>query len=254
MISVFIAGCTAPPEPEMKTYVIGIDGYCPPFTYIDTEGEAAGFDVEAAKWIAHVEGFNVEFIPVVWGDIIPALERGDIDMIYSGFTITPEREQVVDFTYPYWKLNQGVAVREDSDITMANIFTGNAVIGILNASSGEVWLQKNLENYEQRVADNSIVIYNSFPMLMIALQNRGCDAAIMDEVSFASYLPGKPLKQIGIIETGEEYGIAVRKGDTELRQMMNSGIAKLQTSEKWQELIDKYIVSATPDAISGHNP
>ena len=58
---------------EKTVYIIGIDGEYPPYSYVDKDGNAQGFDVESAKWIAEDQGFEVKFQPTAWDGIIPAL-------------------------------------------------------------------------------------------------------------------------------------------------------------------------------------
>ncbi|WP_235855616.1 transporter substrate-binding domain-containing protein [Methanofollis fontis] len=77
-------------------------------------GEATGFDVESMRWIADREGFDVEFKQVSWDGIIPVLLSGNIDLVYSGMTITEERMEKVNFSHPCWTVNQTVIVVEDS--------------------------------------------------------------------------------------------------------------------------------------------
>ena len=97
---------------EKTVYIIGIDGEYPPYSYVDKDGNAQGFDVESAKWIAEDQGFEVKFQPTAWDGIIPALLAKKIDMVYSGMSITPERAAKVTFSDVYWIVNQGVAVKK----------------------------------------------------------------------------------------------------------------------------------------------
>jgi amino acid ABC transporter substrate-binding protein, PAAT family (TC 3.A.1.3.-) len=94
------AGCAGTQTPQtptpttvqVKTYIVGIDGEYPPYSYVDPTGNATGFDVDSMRWIAQKKGFKVEFQPTAWDGIIPALEAKKIDLIYSGMTITEERK------------------------------------------------------------------------------------------------------------------------------------------------------------------
>lgn len=242
VFAILMAGCTGTADSEKTTYIVGIDGDYPPYSYIDESGKPVGFDVESVQWIAEQKGFDVKIQPVAWDGIIPALQQGKIDMVYSGMTITPERSEKVSFSNPYWQVDQGVAVREDSTVTLEQFLAGDVIIGVQRSCSADSWLQENMEGYDQKVKDGKIKLYDTFPMSMVDLQNRGCDAVIFDDVNIRSYIAGKPLKMLDTIHTGEEYGIAIRKEDTELLATMNSGLAELKASPKWQELIDKYLV------------
>ncbi|MCZ9312334.1 MAG: transporter substrate-binding domain-containing protein [Methanocorpusculum sp.] len=252
VFAVLMAGCVnTPAEDDKKTYVVGIDAEYPPFSYLGDNGEFVGFDVDSVKWIAEQKGFNVKIQGVAWDGIIPALQTGKIDMVYSGMSITPARLDKVNFTIPYWQVNQGIAVKTGSDVTMDQFTNGTIVIGVQRSCSADQWMQKaededglfGEEKYNQLVKNGNIKLYDSFPMSMVALEQGLVDAVIFDDVNIESYIQGKPqFTMLGSIETGEYYAVAVRKDDNDLRELMNAGITELMASEKWKQLIGQYIV------------
>ena len=209
-------------------------------SYLGDNGEFIGFDVDSVKWIAEQKGFNVEIQAVAWDGIIPALQTGKIDMVYSGMSITPDREEKVNFTIPYWQVNQSVVALADSEVTMDQFTNGTIVIGVQRSCSADQWMQKaedegglfGEEKYNQLVKDGNIKLYDSFPMSMVALEQGLVDVVIFDD-AFA---------MVGVIETGEYYAVAVRKDDNDLRELMNEGLTELMASDKWDELIAQYIV------------
>jgi polar amino acid transport system substrate-binding protein len=242
LLLIFSGGCisdTLPPD-ETETYVVGIDRYYPPFTYIDTDDEPAGFDVESVKWIAGQKEFGVEFKSYAWNELIPALESGEVDMLYTGLIVTPERNQTIDFSIPYWETGLSVAVRENSSITMEDVYQGNATIGFVLGTTTEGWLKENIPDYGERLAGGLILGYNSFALSIVGLQNNGCDAVIFDSAGMPYLIQDKPVKVLGVIDTDSRYAIGVRKGDKELRELMNSGLTELMQSGEWQELTGKY--------------
>ena len=88
LFAVLMAGCVSTPADDgKKTYIVGIDADYPPFSYLGDKGEFVGFDVESVKWFAAQKGFNVESKAVSWDGIIPALQTGTIDMVYTGMSI-----------------------------------------------------------------------------------------------------------------------------------------------------------------------
>ena len=90
----------APARPNRTTSSASTNAY-PPYSYVDKDGNAQGFDVDSMKWIAEKKGIEVTFMPVEWSGIIPALQAGKIDMVYAGMSITPERQEAVNFSNPY---------------------------------------------------------------------------------------------------------------------------------------------------------
>jgi polar amino acid transport system substrate-binding protein len=238
--AILMAGCTGTTDPGVKTYVVGIDNAYPPYAYIDGNGTLTGFDIESLYWIAENQGFNFTIKPVLWDEIIPALQNGEIDMIYSGMIITPDRAEIVSFSEPYWQINQGVVVRSDSDITMDDVTGGRVTIGVQKATAADTWLQDNMVDYDQKVATGAIIQYETFPDAIAALEADLCDVAIFADANAGPYIEGKSLKMLGSIPTGEEYGVAVRKGDTGLLDIVNTGLTELRASPKWEELKIKY--------------
>ena len=77
--------------------VVGIDEAFPPITFKDIDGQMKGMDIDFAKEVEKRTGVKMKFKPVEWENIIPALLTSDIDIIWSGMSITPEREAKVDF-------------------------------------------------------------------------------------------------------------------------------------------------------------
>lgn len=245
VLAVFAAGCVEqPPEPEpvKDSYVVGVSNMYVPFAYEDIDGTLIGFDIESVKWIAKEKGFNVTFRVIHnWPDYLPTLIDGKVDMIYVGMTITPERLELVNFSDPYWAVNQSVIVRADSTLTMEQFYAGEASLGVVEESTGDMWLRENLPDYAERVKDGRVKYYQTFMLALIGMQAKECDAVVFDDLSMKLYVPDKPIKIIGVLDTKEEYGIAIRKEDTELLRMMNEGLAELKASPKWDELVDRYM-------------
>ena len=242
IFAVLMAGCVTTDD---NVLVVGIDGEYPPYSYIDETGKAVGFDVESVQWIAEQKGFEVEIAPTAWDGIIPALLAGKIDMVYSGMSVTPEREAQVTFSNPYWEVNQGLVGKAGTTATVADFEAGKLVIGVQRSCSADQWMQDffGMETYNQMVKDGKIKLYDSFPQSMVALEQGLVECVIFDDVNIETYIKGNDAFQmIGIIETGEVYAIAMRNEDTDLHALINEGLAELMASEKWEELKLKYIV------------
>ncbi|EHQ35056.1 ABC transporter substrate-binding protein [Methanoplanus limicola] len=249
--AVAFSGCTgnAPAETgdsgqsgtaeEKTVYVVGIDGEYPPYSLIDKDGGATGFDVESVQWIADDMGFEVEIKPIAWDGIIPALQAGKIDMVYSGMTITDERLEKVNFSIPYLKINQSVAVHDDNEFTLDQFKAGELIVGAQRGTTGQIWAEENLVNKGLIPAEN-LKTYDNFPLVIEDLKNKRIDAAIYDRPSMIAAIEEKPIHITGEIDTGEEYGVAIRKDDVALLETINNGLAKLHKDQKWTELKEKY--------------
>jgi polar amino acid transport system substrate-binding protein len=248
---VLLAGCTGSTPAKNNTtssanqtglkdsYIIGIDGAYPPYSSQEKDGSFVGFDIDSARWIANKSGFDVEFQAVAWDGIIPALLAKKIDMVYSGMTITEERKEQVAFSKPYLKINQSVAVRGDSTMTIDDIMAGKAVIGSQRGTTGEMWVQDNLIKTGKMPASN-LKSFDNFPLAITALTNKQVDATVYDKPPTVNVIEGQNAKIIYEIDTKEEYGIAIRKEDTQLLETMNKGLDQLMADPYWKALKIKY--------------
>lgn len=222
-----------------EVYKVGIDVPYPPFSMMDANGNPTGFDVESIEWIAKDQGFKVEFVPTAWDGIIPALQAKKIDMVYSGMTITDERKEKVNFTKPYWVVNQMVVVKNGTTITLDDVKAGKAIIGTQRGCTAAIWVDENLVNKSLMPAEN-LKLYDNTPLAVEDLVSGRVDAVMYDSTVMNDIIAGKPVDKLGMIETNEEFGIAVRKEDPVLLEKLNSGLDNLMASPDWQALIQKY--------------
>jgi polar amino acid transport system substrate-binding protein len=222
-----------------EKYVVGIDGDYPPYCFMGADGKPTGFDVESIQWIAGEMGFEVEITPTAWDGIIPALLAKKIDMVYSGMTVNEERRKQVDFSNTYWEIDQAVAVRNESTTTFDDFMAGKVAVGTQRGCTAAEWIEDNLVKKGVLPADK-LRLYDNFPAAAMDLEIGRVEAAMMDDMIVLGAIRGKPLKIIGTIKTGEEYAVAVRKEDKELKDKINEGLKRLMASPKWEELKAKY--------------
>jgi polar amino acid transport system substrate-binding protein len=230
---------SAPTDTTKKVLVVGIDGDYFPYSYIDKNGTPTGFDVESIQWIAKDQGFDVQIQSMAWDGIIPALQAKKIDMVYSGMTKTPERMEQVNFSKTYWVVNQAVAAKNSSTVTMDDFLAGKVTVGTQRGSSANTWLENNLIKNGTLKSAN-LTLYDNFPLALTDLSNGRTDVVMFDEPVVVHAIKDQPMKKIGIIATDEAYGVAVRKDDTALLATINTGLDHLMASDKWKELIQKY--------------
>ncbi len=223
---------------EGEKYVNGIDANFPPFAFVDNDGKAAGFDVESMNWIAEKMGFEIEHRPMDWDTIIPSLNTNKIDMISSGMSITEARAEQVNFSNPYWVMQPVVSVRADSDLSMDQVHTGKIKFGIQRGTSEADWLEANKDSNGWNM---EIVYYDTQPLAIEDLLNGRVDAVGTDEAPAKDAIAnGKAIKQIGTFAKTTEFGVAVRKADTELLEKINEGYKLLMAEPYWEELKAKY--------------
>jgi len=225
---------------ENKAYINGIDADYPPHAYVDEKGNPAGFDVEALDWIAEEMGFEITHQPTAWDGIVSSLLAKKIDMVFSGMSITEERKEKVNFSNPYWSIDQAICVLIDSDLNAIAAFMGDYLIGTQRGCTAAMWIEDELIN-PGLIPAEQLKLYEGFSLAVQDLLNKRIDAAMMDDVMVEDAIrKGMAIKIVGTIKTGEEYGIAVRKEDTELLELINEGLNRIMLSPKWEELKAKY--------------
>lgn len=223
-----------------KSYINGIDANYPPFAYVDKAGKPAGFDVESMDWIAKKMGFTVSHKPMDWNGIIPDLLAKKIDMVCSGMSISPERAARVTFSEPYFTIQKVLVVREKSDLTRDAVLTGKKKLGTQRGTNEAEWLAQNRDkngwNYELRY-------YDSAPMAVEDLVNGRIDAAGIDSAPAEDAIrkAKKPVKIIGEFAPQDNFGVAMRNEDAELRKLVNEGYKLLKADPYWEELKQKHL-------------
>jgi polar amino acid transport system substrate-binding protein len=228
---------------ELRThYTIGVDADFPPFTSIDSEGNFSGFDIDAARWVAARKGFDIGFTAVPWDTAVPALESGRIDILWSGVTVTRDRQARIDFTRPYMILTPGVAARNGSGVTMEVLHSGRLRIGTQNGSTEAGWVNRTLvQTGKMPISNHSM--YPDVPALTGALANGAVDVVIVQSPSLKRAISGKPLVIIGEIPTEGQVAVAVRKNDTALLASLDHGLSELAEDPYWGQLKERYGLS-----------
>lgn len=220
-----------------KTITVGTSADFPPFEYIEN-GQFVGFDMDLMREIAKIAGFELKFVDMSFDSLIPALRAGQIDVAAAAMTITEERKQVVDFSIPYWTADQSVIVKADSNLTITVLF-GKYRIGVQTGTTGDLWCTDELVA-KGILPEKNLKRYDTFILALSDLLNGNIDAIVLDSPVANRFAATKPVKVVGIIVTGEQYGIAVKKGNRELLNAINNALKQIIESGKMNELIDKY--------------
>ncbi len=236
MVFVGWVGFSLAQEP---TYRVASDIAWPPFEWVDEQGDYVGFDLDVMREIAKIQGYKIEIVDIAFDSIIPGIIAGKYDIGASGFTITDEREKVVDFSEPYWSSDQAVLISKDSGLNMITALLAGRTVGAQRGTTGASWIKENLIG---KGVDVKLRLYETYPLAVLDLINGNLDAVIQDEpASRISVAKAKSIQIVGIIVTGEQFGFLVKEGDPKgILSRINEGMAKLKASGKWDELIAKY--------------
>ncbi len=223
-----------------EKFIVGSDIAWPPFEWVSAKGDYLGFDLDVMRMIAVLEGYEIEIQAIAFDSIIPAVIAGQIDIGASGFTITAERAQVVDFSSPYWVSDQMVLVRADSGLNIITALMPGKKVGAQRGTTGAFWVEDNL--IAQGVAVE-LVLYETYPEAIMDLLAGRIHAVIQDQAPSEQAVrqyPGQ-LLIAGIIKTYEEFGFLVAKGDPKkILPRIERGMQKLRETGAWDNLVSAY--------------
>jgi polar amino acid transport system substrate-binding protein len=230
------------PDLEGRELVVGSDTTYPPFETVNDQGQIVGFDVDVVNAVCERVNCVPQFQTTAWDGIFPALAAGEFDMVASGVTITEERDQVVDFTIPYFEVDQAIAVRvDDEDLTLED-FTDDGADLVLGAQTGTT----NAATAEQLVGRDRVRLYDDFNAAVQGLLNGDVDGVAIDDVTadaFVQQYAGELAVTIREVESGDKLGFAVQEGD-ELVDALNAGIEAIQADGTLDELIAKWFTAS----------
>lgn len=221
-----------------RTVVNGIDANYPPFAYVDKNGNPAGFDVDAMNWIGKEMGFEVVHKPMEWSTIVQSVVAKKIDVVMSGMTINEERKKQVNFSIPYWTVQNAFVVKQDSELTTEKILASGARVGYQAGTSDGKWLA---EANEKEGWGLKLRQYDSAPQIIAEILNGRIIAGGMNmSPAEDAIAKGKPVKIAGTFGEREDFGVALRYEDKELEKLINEGLKKLMADPYWDELKAKY--------------
>ena len=223
-----------------KVYKVIMEPTFPPFDTTDENGELAGFDVDMMNAIAADQGFEIEFAQMEFGALIPAIEAGNADIIASGMNAEdPERQKKVDFTDTYYDSGLVVMVKVDNDtITGIDSLTPDMKVASQTGTTGADACQELADN--GKVAE--AVILDGFDTCVLQLKTDSVQAVIIDAPVAASYMKQQSgeFKTVGDVLNAESYGMAVQKGNDELREKLNAGLKNIVENGTFAELCEKW--------------
>ena len=240
--SLFIAGCGSNTTNNDKVWRVGTDATYAPFGFKEKNtGKLDGFDIDIITAIAKEEGAEVDIQNLNFDALLPALQSNTLDIAISDMTISEERARSVDFSNPYYIAGSGLVVNTDNtNITSFKDLEGKR-IGVSIGSTGAVIAGK--------IPNADVRQFNLIIDAFLELQNRGVDVVINDTPVNEFYVANKGRGIAKVV--GEDYdaaplGIAVKKGNTELLDKINSGLSKIKENGKYREIYKKWFGKEPP--------
>ena len=219
------------------TLVVGFDQDFPPMGFVGDDGEYTGFDLELAQEVAKRLGLEYKAQPIAWDSKDMELESGNIDCIWNGFTMTG-REDDYTWTEPYMANQQVFVVANDSDINSQADLAGK-IVEVQADSSAEAALK---EAPELTATFKELLTTADYNTAFMDLEQGAVDAIAMD-VIVAGYQIQQRNADFKILDDSlseEEYGVGFKKGNTELRDKVQSTLEEMAEDGTLQEVSEKW--------------
>jgi polar amino acid transport system substrate-binding protein len=226
------------PTPAPRVLVVGTDAAYAPFESQNEKGEIVGFDIDVVSAVAQKAGFEVKFVNTPWEGIFNTLQQGDRDFLVSAITITDERKQTMDFSSPYFDAQQLIAVKKTSKVGKFDDLR-KLKVGVQTGTTGDEVVTKLLGKNSTNVKR-----FESTPLALKELESGGVDAVVADNGVIINYVTNNSAAGFKTVSdksfAPEQYGLAVKKGNTELLEKLNKGLADIKADGTYDQIYTKY--------------
>ena len=222
-----------------KELVVGTAADMPPLNMTTKEGQIIGLEVDIASLFAAGMGVKLTLKQVKFGDLLPALEAGQVDMVLSGMTILPERNLRTAFVGPYFASGKSIltkAANADALSDSSKINNPDKVLVTLKGSTSQLFVERVFpkarlvltDDYDQAVAmvreDKAHAMVADYPICQVSVF-RYPDAKLATLKNPISYEP---------------LGIALPAGDPLLVNLVQNMLSTLEKSGELELLMQKW--------------
>ena len=221
---------------EPGKLIMSTNAAFPPYEMTTDSGEFEGIDIETAQAIADKLGLELQIDDMDFDAALLAVQQGKADMVMAGVTVTDERQNVMDFTDSYATGIQSIIVKEDSDIASVDDLAGKK-IGTQRGTTGYLYCSDDF-------GDENVVAYDNGLTAVQMLNNGQVDCVVIDNAPAKEFIAANPgLKLLDTAYVEESYAIGVGKGNTELKDAINTALEELKADGTLQTIVDKYITA-----------
>ena len=225
---------------ERGTLRVGLEGTYPPFSFQGDDGKLTGFEVEFANELAKHLGVKADLKPTKWDGMLASLDSKRIDVVINQVTISDERKKKYDFSTPYTISGVQALVKKGNEgaIKTAADLKGKKV-GVQNGTTHQKFIM-------DKHPEITTVPYDSYQNAKLDLQNGRIDGVFGDTAVVTEWLKDNPkLAAVGDKVTDKDYfgtglGIAVRQGNTELQQKLNTALEKVKKDGTYETIYNKW--------------
>ena len=252
---IFLAGCQSVVQransqdtwskiERQKKVVIGLDDSFVPMGFREKSGKLVGYDVDLARAVFKQYGIKVDFQPIDWSMKETELRNGTIDLLWNGYSVTPERAKKVAFSRSYLQNQQVLVTKKSYGVKSFADMKGKA-LGVQNGSTGQNELNAQPKLLKDFIKGKTPVLYDTFPNAFIDLNANRIQGLLMDKVYAEYYIRHqKNRKDFKVIVNPnfevDDFAVGLRKGDKTLKKKIDQGLGRLQKSGQLEKINDKW--------------
>ena len=222
-----------------KELLVGTAADMPPLNMTLKDGKIVGMEIDLARMLADSLGVKLTLKPIVFNDLIPALEAGQIDLVMSGMTVTPARNVKVAFVGPYFASGKSILTKEATAPSLQNSEQMNkpdVVLAALKGSTSQLFVE--------RVAPNAkLVLTDDYDQAVAMVLDGRANAMVADfpicQVSVFRY-PDSELATLKKPLSYEPLGIALPANDFLLLNWLQNSLNMIEKTGQMQVLVAKW--------------
>jgi arginine/ornithine transport system substrate-binding protein len=227
---------------EGRKIRIGVEGAYPPFSSIGPDGKLKGFDIDIANALCEQMKAQCTMVQQEFDGMIPSLQSRKIDAVIASMSITEDRQKVVDFSDKYYRTPARFVAKKNSGLKVDTAGLKGKRIGVQRTTTHDRFATDTFKESE-------IVRYAKQDDVFLDLASGRLDGALLDWIAasegFLKSPAGKDFSFQGPIYVDFKYfgvgaGVALRKGDTDLKNQFNAAIKGIRANGVYKKIQDKY--------------
>lgn len=218
---------------KKDTIIVGTEASFAPYEYLEGD-KVVGIDMDIAQAIADYLGKELEIKNMDFTGALAAVQNGTVDFVAAGVSVDEERAKLMDFSIDYVDLTEVVVVNKENPTVASIEDLDGKIIGVQQGNIADFWVEENIDAKEIRR-------YTKFGQAAEDLKNSKIDCIVMDQYPAEEMVTTNPeLTILDGILFEDKYAIAVKKGNKELLDAINTVIEQLKAEGKIEEFTAKH--------------
>ena len=214
----------------------------PPFTSPDAAGNWVGWEIDIINAVCDAAEMTCEITPTAWDGIIPALLSGRIDAIMASMSITADRLQTIDFSDPYYNTPTVIVAQNGVEMEPTPEGLAGMILGVQVSTIHQTYAQQyfegetELRTYQTQDEANQDLAAGRIDA--VQADSLAMDDFLNSDAGACCHLVGAVAHDEAILGSG--VGVGLRKGEDELREQFNAGIAAILEDGTYDEITSRY--------------